>query len=276
MTNEMSFWGRKKGVRITVVAILLLIGLLIRLYDITDLPLDFHPTRQLFTAIVARERYLEMTPSAPEWQRSLAEKMVKAEVTDAPIYDGLVALTYKVIGKESLLIPRIYSIFFWLVGGVGLFLLARDLTAFDGGIVALMVYLFVPFSIISSRTIQPDPMMISLIIFCWWCMYRWSLKRSWKWAIAAGVLGGLAILVKALGAFLIFGGFLALLLMVGFRKCFKNIQFWIMGFIAAFPTLIYMLIGFFVVGTLGSQFSLRIFSKDVVGFSVLPAMGAND
>jgi 4-amino-4-deoxy-L-arabinose transferase-like glycosyltransferase len=256
-----TFLGKRTWIRILVLAILFLGGLIIRLYDITDLPLDFHPTRQLFTAIVARARYYQGLSTVPQWQRDLSAKMVKAEVTDAPVYDGLVALTYKVVGQENLVIPRIYSILFWLIGGIGLYLLARDLTSAEGGLISTAVYLFLPFGIISSRAIQPDPLMTTLIIFCWWSMYRWLQQRSWRWTIIAGVLGGLAILVKALGAFSILGGFLALILVYGIRKSIKDIQFWMMGLIAAFPTLIYMAIGFFVEKNLGSQFSLRFFPK---------------
>ena len=35
---------------ILVLACLFILALAIRLYDITDLPFDFHPTRQLYTA----------------------------------------------------------------------------------------------------------------------------------------------------------------------------------------------------------------------------------
>ena len=48
------------------------IALAIRLYDITDLPLDFHPTRQLFSAVKARGMYYETLPGVPEWQREFA------------------------------------------------------------------------------------------------------------------------------------------------------------------------------------------------------------
>lgn len=252
---------KKPWVQIAILTILFLGGLAIRIYDITNLPLDFHPTRQLFTAIVARARYYQGLTTVPQWQKDLSAKMIKAEVTDAPVYDGLVALTYKAIGQENLLIPRLYSILFWLIGGLGIYFLARDLTSPVGGLISTALFLFVPFGIISSRAIQPDPLMTALIIFCWWCMYRWTQKRSWAWAISAGVLGGLAILVKALGAFSILGGFLGIILINGFKKSFKDIQFWVMGIVAAVPTLVYMAIGFFVEKNLGSQFSLRFFPK---------------
>ena len=40
------------------------LGLAIRLYDLTDPPLDFNPTRQLRGAIMARGYYYEMLPDA--------------------------------------------------------------------------------------------------------------------------------------------------------------------------------------------------------------------
>jgi hypothetical protein len=44
----------------------------IRAYDITDLPMDFHPSRQLFSAIKARGMFYETLPDVPETQRNFA------------------------------------------------------------------------------------------------------------------------------------------------------------------------------------------------------------
>ena len=51
-------------VPILILAALLLSGLALRFYDLTDQPIDFHPTRQLRGAIIARGMYYEMLPSA--------------------------------------------------------------------------------------------------------------------------------------------------------------------------------------------------------------------
>ena len=40
--------------RLAVLVILFVAGFAIRMYDLTDPPLDFHPTRQLLSAIKAR------------------------------------------------------------------------------------------------------------------------------------------------------------------------------------------------------------------------------
>ncbi len=39
--------------------LILMAGFAIRLYDLTDLPLDFSPTRQLFSALKARGLYYQ-------------------------------------------------------------------------------------------------------------------------------------------------------------------------------------------------------------------------
>ena len=69
----------------------------------------------------------------------------------------LVANTYRVLGKENIVIPRLYSILFWMLGGVGLYLAAKKLTTLSGAFVALAVYLFTPFGVIASRCFNPTP-----------------------------------------------------------------------------------------------------------------------
>ncbi|HEY5574635.1 MAG TPA: hypothetical protein VIK64_16560, partial [Anaerolineales bacterium] len=48
------------------------LGLALRLYDLTDPPLDFHPTRQLRVAIITRGIYYKMIPTADPEVRQTA------------------------------------------------------------------------------------------------------------------------------------------------------------------------------------------------------------
>ncbi len=246
---------------IIILAVMLLLGLVIRLYDITDLPLDFHPTAQVCRAITARGLYYNMQPDADPYYREQAIIMWKVEKIEPPGIDGLAAVSWLIAGEEILWLPRLYSVIFWMAGGIALYMLARDLTSRTGSLVALGVYLFVPFSIIASRTFQPDPLMIALNIFGWWAMYRWHLKGGWKWAILAGLFCGLAIFVKALAVFAVIAGFVGLLLIRGLKNCFKDIRFWVMGLLAVFPETLFIIYGFFIQGSLGNQFVLRFFSE---------------
>ena len=58
--------------------ILLALGGLLRLFDITDPPLDFQPSRQLRNSIVARDIYYSILPSATTEQRELASSFARS------------------------------------------------------------------------------------------------------------------------------------------------------------------------------------------------------
>lgn len=261
MSAKTSFplFARSRVARLIVLVILFAAAIGIRLYDLTDAPLDFHPTRQVFTAIVARGMYYEHLDSAPSWQRERAVAMWKSEETEPPSIDALAVLTYRLIGREDLFYPRLYSALFWVFGGLAVYLLARDLVSAEGGLVALAFYLFAPYGVIASRAFQPDPLMICLILFSWWAMHRWYQNGRWGWAIAAGLLGGLAMLVKSLAAFSLLGGLVGVFFARPLRQAIRQVKFWVMGLLMAVPILIWMYYGFFVRGTMGTQFSLRFF-----------------
>ena len=73
----------------------------IRLYDLTDLPLDFHPTRQLFSALKARGMYYEALTDAPAEQREFAIQQGKMRATIEPeILERLTVFTWKFTGER--------------------------------------------------------------------------------------------------------------------------------------------------------------------------------
>ena len=246
--------------RLLALTLFLLFGiaLTIRVYDITDLPLDFHPTRQLFSAAKARGMYYETLTSVPEWQREFAIQQWKTKVTIEPeILERLAAFIYQYTG-EQLWIPRLISAIIWLVGGIFIFLLARDTFSVDGGVLALAFYLFVPYGIFASRSFQPDPLMVVLIVAFWWLVYRWITKLTWKWAILAGLIGGLAIFVKFVAAFFVVGGALgALLGRFKLRELIRNPQVWVMGALGVLPGAAWILYGKLVLGLFGGDMSGR-------------------
>jgi len=60
-------------------------------------------------------------------------------------------------------------------------------------------FLFLPFAVKASRSFQPDPLMSALIALTAFAAYRWveAERPRWRQALTVGVLGGLAVLVKA-------------------------------------------------------------------------------
>jgi hypothetical protein len=242
-------------------ALVLIFGaaLAIRLYDLTDLPLDFHPTRQLLSAIKARGLYYETQPDGVStWELETAIRFAKLKADVEPVVlERLVAFTYGSTG-EQLWIARIYSSLFWLAGGIFLFRLASEFVSFEGALVSTAYYLLFPYAIIGSRSFQPDPLMVMLVLLFWWRFSRWMRFPLWINAVLAGLLGGFAIFIKFSAAFFVIGGALGLALSrYTIRDLLRNVQVWIIALLGALPASLYLLYGIFIRGDLASQFSGR-------------------
>src|SRR5512140_2769874 len=243
-----------------VAALLVLfgLGLSLRLYDLTNPPLDFHPTRQVLAALKARGMYLQSAGGVPDWQRKMAIQQWKTKSEIEPeVFERLVAYTYRFTGEE-LWVARVYSSFFWLIGGAFLFLLVKELLSVDGAVAATAYYLFFPYAIAASRSFQPDPLMVMLIILFCWAFLQWTRRQAWSWAVLAGVAGGLAIYIKFVSAFFVIGGAVGLLLgTFPLRDAVRKLQLWAIAVLGVLPGAAYIFYGVVLHGFLTRQFGGR-------------------
>lgn len=238
----------------SVVFILLLaLGGLLRLIDITDPPLDFHPSRQLRNSLVARDIYYSALPSATSEQRQLSSQFADTVGKyEPPIIESIVAYSYFLTGGENIAIARVWSTLFWLIAGVFLFDLMRRVASPWAALIALAYYFVLPFSVQASRSFQPDPLMTSAFVVGVYFLYRWSedssprlsgeglgVRSTWKWAILAGVFLGFATLVKVVIAFLVGAAAISLVLFTLKWNFWKSKQVWTMAAIMVIPSLIY-------------------------------------
>lgn len=205
-----------------IAAVLLALGALLRLYDLTDQPIDFHPTRQLRGAIVARGIYYQMAPGIDDQLRRQAQAFqASTGQYEPPILETLTALASLAVGQEIFWAARVINTIFWLIGGLALLALSRRVAAVHqadpklppaqaaawiSGLVGLSFYLALPFSVQASRSFQPDPAMVMWLALAAYGLWRWSETRSWNWALAAGLAAGTAVLTKAVIIFTIGGG----------------------------------------------------------------------
>ncbi len=245
------------------ILLIFIAGFALRLYDLTDQPIDFHPTRQLRGAIIARGMYYEMLPTVDESLRQKAVAFWRSTGQYEPsILERLVAVSYLLVGGEYIWIARIINAFFWIIGGMALFALAKRMAvaalarstissssiqqaAIVAALVALAYYLFLPFGVFASRSFQPDPGMVMWLLLFSWFIYRWSEEPQWNWAVLAGICGGMAILTKAIVFYSIAGIGISIFLYStgfnrsGFLKSIKNPQLWSMAGIIIAPPVIY-------------------------------------
>lgn len=236
-------------------------GLTGRFYDLNDAPLDFHPTRQLHSMLIARGMFYENFTEAPDWKREMAVGQWQAEgQIEPPIMERLSALGYQLVGKDDLRIPRLLAISFWTVGGVGLFLLSSNLTSAKGAILGLAYYMVLPYALYASRSFQPEPLMTAGIIWSWWGAVRWVQQKTWKNAILAGLTSGFAIFIKSPAIFFIAPALIgAVLVDQKLKQVLHNPRVWVMGLLTILPTLVYTLDGLYLSSFLGSQTSFRFF-----------------
>ncbi len=231
-------------IMICVIAIFVL-GTGLRLLDLTDPPLDYFPQRQLRGAIIARAIYYQLLPSADPAKRDQAVNLANTmDPREPSVFEGLVAVTYLVTGGEHLWVARVYSILFWLLGGIALYALARRMTSPLAAIASLLYYFFLPWSVIFSRIFQPDLIMVMLTLWVAYTLYRWGENPSWKWAISTGLLAGLAAYVKLPAIFPIVLMLVGIVLTtLGFKKAVKHPQVWAMaGLLVVFPAIYYLFI----------------------------------
>jgi hypothetical protein len=231
----------------------------IRLYDLTDLPNDFYMTRQYRSLIIARGMYYQHLTTGPDWQRTMAVAQWKAEgLIEPQIMEGVVALAYNLTGVQVWM-GRLFASLFWLIGGIAIWLLSRELSMRAGGIIALAYYLFIPFGVTVSRAFLPDPLMVAMIAWSLWALYRWETHRTWKLAVLAGVLTGLTIFVKSVAVFPLLGAAAGLVISrLSWKRIFTDKQTWAVVGLTVIPSAIYYLYGT-IAGNLGDQFALRFF-----------------
>lgn len=220
-------------------------GFGLRMLNLTNPPLDFHPTRQLRSAIITRGMYYQMLPDADPAKKQIAIDLWQSTaIYEPPILERIVSVTYYLVGGEYLWIARLYSSLFWIIGGLALYSLARRMIAPAGSMLALGFYLVLPLSVVASRSFQPDPFMVMWLNLTLYSLYRWSDQRSWKWAIISGISAGLTSLVKIYAA-IILAPVLVLMVLstIGFLKALKNVQVWFIALVSiAIPAAYYLLV----------------------------------
>ncbi|MFN8384097.1 MAG: glycosyltransferase family 39 protein [Anaerolineales bacterium] len=263
MNENSSFFTSRTGWVITLIVILSL-GLAIRFYDSNDLPLDFHSTRQMLSVIKARGMYYDVRNDVTPEVRTFAIQQWKLRASIEPeVMERLVSYTYHFTGEQHW-VARAYTSIFWVIGAVFLFLLARKLTSIEGALTAAAFYLFLPYAVIASRSFQPDPLMVMLIVLFWWAVCEWAdpsltRKKAWIFAILAGLFGGLAIFIKFVAAFFVIGGGVGALLLgrKSLLEVLKQPQVYVMSALGVLPGAAYTIYGVWVAGYLGQQFGGR-------------------
>lgn len=223
-----------------VLGFLFLVALGIRLYHSTLPPLDFHATRQYRSLIIARGFYFDHLGAIPEWKKEVARCSQKKQgILEPPIMEFVVAAGYRVLGGERLWLPRLLSTIAWLTGGGFLYLIGKRVADDDAALFGTAFYLFLPFATVASRSFQPDPLMVMLMLASVWAILRYDDAPSTGRLAGAAVLASLAFLVKPGSVFVILAAFMALAISrQGVRRTVLSPAFGMFVAVTLVPTLL--------------------------------------
>jgi 4-amino-4-deoxy-L-arabinose transferase-like glycosyltransferase len=153
--------------------------------------------RQFHGALLARIYYLGDSPRLDPRKRAVvAAWHDEVKPIEPPVMEHLTALTYHVFGEERLWFARVLSILWWVAGGGLLYLIAGRLQRPVGAVASCAVYLFLPFAVLSSRSFQPDPLLVATMLGAILAVLRYEERPSGRRLVVAGVALALAFLIK--------------------------------------------------------------------------------
>ena len=192
-----------RRVTLIVLGLLLLAGVLIRVREIEQPIVRFHPTRHYRSAVLARACYYDLASIVPAWARSVADANRQMQPAgELPVMEWLACGAYLATGRENVAIPRVLAVIIWVSGAVPLWLLARRLASPNPALVAVSLYLFLPYGIVASRNFQPDQLMTVSSLWAILALVRHHDRPTRGRRAAAAALIGAAGVIKPMSVFL--------------------------------------------------------------------------
>jgi len=246
---------------VIILTFLFVAALGVRMYHVNDPPLNFQATREYRSLIIARADYYDHNDAIPTWQKQVADfSRQKQGVLEPPIFEKIVSYGYLLAGGEAFWIPKLLSSIFWIAGAYFLYLIALRITDAPAAIFSVAFYLFLPFSIIASRSFQPDPLMIMLLLLSVLLILRYYEHPTRSALLIAASAAAFAFLVKPVCLFVILGAFVSMgIAQKGLRRAIISPTTVIFVAVMALPTL-----GAYLYGIATGRFLLGEAEKTLV------------
>jgi len=192
-----------KNIEYKLLTILLISGLLVRLYKINNPIADWHSWRQADTSSVSK-LYVEngINLLFPKYQDVSSIQTGKKNpegyrFVEFPIYNAIHTILFKNIGFFSLEVwGRLLSILCSLTSAVLIFFLGKRYLNKWGGLLASFFFLFIPYNIYFSRVILPEPMGTMFALFAVLLFTKYIDIDNKINLLLSAILFSLAVLIK--------------------------------------------------------------------------------
>lgn len=224
----------------------------LRLYKL-DAP-GMLPEREFRSMFIARATYYEHADSVADWQKEITQiSLQKLGVLEPPLLETLVTGLYLVAGRESVWIARVVTAIFWLVGGILLFKIARKMMTPGAAFLTTAYYLFFPLGVLTSRSFQPDSLMIMMFLASLSALLWYDARPSLFRVVGAAGITALMLLMKPLPIFTVFGASVGLAIKRKGWRHFVDSEFLTFNCVALIPVIFYYAYGLFGAGFLQGQ-----------------------
>jgi hypothetical protein len=186
-----------------VLGLLMIAALAIRISQLDQSIVRFHPTRHYRSAVLARACYYDRAPGIPEWAKAVADaNRVMQPAGEPPVMEWLACGAYLAAGQENIVIPRALAALAWVAGAIPLWSIVARIASPTGAALAATIYLFLPYGIVASRNFQPDPLMTLASLCAIAALLRYHERPQRARFIIAALLIGVAGLIKPMSVFL--------------------------------------------------------------------------
>jgi hypothetical protein len=194
-------------VRTALTILLAIAGLVaaisVRLVEIEQPIVTFRAIRHYRSAIIARDFYYHLTPGVSAQAVEVADaNLHMQQAGEPPLMEWLACLSYLLIGREDVAIPRAIAATAWVIGAIPLWFVTRRVASAAGALAACTLYLFLPFGIVASRNFMPDALMTLITLFALLALLRHHEQPDERRRATAIALVGLALFVKPMSVFL--------------------------------------------------------------------------
>ncbi len=191
--------------------LIIVIGLIARLYKIDNAVADWHSWRQADTAAVARNFYQEgYNPFIPKFDSMLAvsqppiDNPERYRFVEFPIYNSIVYFVYLINGGVDEKLARLVSAVISLGSIVFIYLLTKRYFSRFTAFVASLLFAILPFNVFFSRVILPEPTLVFLCLGTLYFIDRWIFENKFWLYLLGTIFTILALLTKPMAAIYIF------------------------------------------------------------------------